>query len=198
MAPLTDSPILAFKTKAEFARWIARQKLPSPGVWVKFAKKGARHPSITYDEAIEIALIHGWIDGQKNAFDAEWWLQRFTPRTSRSRWSKINCDKAERLIAAGAMKPGGQKQIDAAKADGRWEQAYAGARTMGMPDDFKAALKRNRKAGAFYATISGANRYAILYRLHDAKRPETRAKRLAEYVAMLAEGKTIHPEPTKR
>lgn len=194
MASVDDSPILPFKTPKAFAAWVAKEKADSPGVWIKIAKKGSGHASITYEEAIDVALCHGWIDGLKRSFDAEWFLQRFTPRTPRSPWSQINVDKVARLIAAGEMKPGGQKQIDAAKADGRWERAYGGARMMAVPDDLTAALKKNRKAAAFFETITKTNRYAILWRLHEAKRPETREKRLKTFVEMLARGETIHPQ----
>lgn len=194
MASVDDSPILPFKTPKAFAAWVAKEKPDSPGVWIKIAKKGSGHASITYEEAIDVALCHGWIDGLKRSFDAEWFLQRFTPRTPRSPWSQINVDKVARLIAAGEMKPGGQKQIDAAKADGRWERAYGGARMMAVPDDLTAALQKNRKAAAFFETITKTNRYAILWRLHEAKRPETREKRLKAFVEMLARGETIHPQ----
>lgn len=197
MAALSDSPIMPFATPKALAAWIARQPAGSPGVWLKLAKKASGHASITYEEAVNVALCHGWIDGLKRPFDAEWWIQRFTPRTARSKWSKINCTKAEKLIGTGAMKPAGQKQVDLARADGRWESAYGGARSIEIPPDLTTALKRKKKAAAFFQTIINTNRYAILYRLHDAKRPETRAKRLAGFVAMLARGETIHPQPAR-
>jgi uncharacterized protein YdeI (YjbR/CyaY-like superfamily) len=192
MAKLSDSPILPFKTPKAFEAWLAKQPADSPGVWLKIAKKDSGFPTVTYAEALEVALCHGWIDGQKGAFDKDWFVQRFSPRTARSKWSKINCDKVDGLIAAGRMQPTGHKQIEAAKADGRWDAAYAGAKTIGVPDDLTAALNNDKKAAAFFATLKGANRYAILYRIHEAKKPETRAARIAKFVAMCAKGETVH------
>jgi uncharacterized protein YdeI (YjbR/CyaY-like superfamily) len=192
MAKLSDSPILPFKTPKAFEAWLAKQPADSPGVWLKIAKKDSGFPTVTYAEALEVALCHGWIDGQKGAFDKDWFVQRFSPRTARSKWSKINCDKVDGLIAAGRMKPAGLRQVEAAKADGRWDAAYAGAKTIGVPDDLTAALDKDKKAAAFFATLKGANRYAILYRIHEAKKPETRAARIAKFVAMCARGETVH------
>jgi uncharacterized protein YdeI (YjbR/CyaY-like superfamily) len=167
-------------------------------VWLEIAKGGATTASVTYAEAIEVALGYGWIDGQKAAGDEQHWLQRFTPRTPRSRWSKINREKATDLIARGEMQPAGLREVEAAQADGRWERAYAGQRTMEVPDDLRAALKRNARARAFFETLDGTNRYAILYRIHDAKKPETRRARIEKFVTMLEEHRTIHPAAGSR
>jgi uncharacterized protein YdeI (YjbR/CyaY-like superfamily) len=163
-------------------------------VWLKLAKKDAPEPTISYAEALDIALCFGWIDAQKRGLDGEYWLQRFTPRRQRSKWSKINTDKAEALIAAGRMRPGGLREVEAAKADGRWDDAYAGQRTITVPDDLAQALAANSAAADFFATISNTNRYAILYRISTVKRPETRARKITQFVQMLAEHKTIHPD----
>jgi uncharacterized protein YdeI (YjbR/CyaY-like superfamily) len=163
------------------------------GIWLKVGKKTAPEPSVSYAEALEVALCFGWIDGQKRGFDEEYWLQRFTPRKPGSKWSKINTEKADALIAAGRMRPAGQRQADTARADGRWDAAYAGQRTSTVPDDLRAALDANPAAADFFATISSVNRYAIIYRIGSVKRPETRARKIAQYVQMLAEHQTIHP-----
>jgi uncharacterized protein YdeI (YjbR/CyaY-like superfamily) len=161
-------------------------------VWLMFAKKNSGVTTVTYAEAVEEALCYGWIDGQAAGHDETFYLQRFTPRRRRSKWSQINRNKAERLIAQGRMQPAGLEQIEAAKADGRWDAAYPSPTAATIPDDLQAALDANPKANAFFDTLSSQNRYAILYRVRDAKRPDTRAKRIAEYVAMLAEGRTLH------
>jgi uncharacterized protein YdeI (YjbR/CyaY-like superfamily) len=167
-------------------------------VWPEIAKAGATVPSVTYAEAIEVALCYGWIDGQKATGDELHWRQRFTPRTPRSRWSKINRQKATDLIARGEMQPAGLREVEAARADGRWEAAYAGSRTIEVPDDLRAALERNARARKFFETLDGTNRYAILYRIHDAKKPETRRARIEKFVAMLEEQRTIHPAAGSR
>jgi uncharacterized protein YdeI (YjbR/CyaY-like superfamily) len=196
MAP--ELPIAAFEGARTFAAWLAKHHASSTGVWLKLAKKSAGTPSVTYAEAVEAALAFGWIDGQKRAHDDDWWLQKFTPRSKRSGWSKINRDKAEALIAAGKMKPAGQKEVDRAKSDGRWSQAYDSPRTSTVPDDLARALAANKRAAAFFDTIDAANRYAILYRVQTAKKPETRADRIAKLVAMLARRETLHPLKKKR
>jgi uncharacterized protein YdeI (YjbR/CyaY-like superfamily) len=159
-------------------------------VWLKVAKKGVE--GVTYAQALDLALCFGWIDGQKQASDERFWLQRFTPRRSRSRWSRINRDRASELAEAGRMRPTGVAQVDAARADGRWEAAYEGQRRAEMPQDLRAALAADAAALAEWEVLDGANRYAILYRVQEAKRAETRARRIAKYVAMLAEGGRIH------
>ncbi|RKH57667.1 YdeI/OmpD-associated family protein [Corallococcus llansteffanensis] len=187
-----ELPIVPFASEKAWEQWLAKHHADSPGVWVKLAKFESGIPSVTYAQALDVALCYGWIDGQKGALDAEYWLQRFTPRGARSRWSKINCGKVEALIAAGRMKPAGLREVEAARADGRWEAAYAGQKTITVPEDLLRALDANPKAKAFFATLKGANRYAILFRLHDAKKPETRARRLEKFVAMLEAGETLH------
>ena len=192
MSPI-DYPILPFESKKKWADWLARQHAKSSGVWLKLAKRDSGIPSVTYDEALDVALCYGWIDGQKKGFDGEFWLQKFTPRGPKSIWSKINTEKAKRLIASGEMRPAGRKAIEAAKQDGRWEAAYASQKNISIPEDFQAALEKNRKAKAFFATLNSANRYAILFRLHNAKRPETRAQWIQKFVDMLERGEKLHP-----
>ena len=167
-------------------------------MWLKLAKKGAGVPSVSYAEAIEVALVWGWIDGQKRALDERFWLQKFTRRGARSLWSKINRDKATALIAAGKMKPAGLAVGERARRDGRWERAYDGPRTSTVPDDLAAALARNARAKKLFATLDAAIRYAILWRVQTAKKAETRARRISELVAMLARGEVLHPERLKK
>lgn len=188
-----DLPIMAFASRDAWKAWLAEEHATSSGLWLKIARKGAGIDTVSYAEALDVALCYGWIDGQKDSFDDQHWLQRFTPRKARSRWSKINREKAEQLIAQGKMQPAGLREVEQARADGRWEAAYEGQRTSTVPDDLRQALEHNPRAAEFFAGLDSANRYAILYRLQDAKRPETRARRLAQYVAMLNEGKKIHP-----
>jgi uncharacterized protein YdeI (YjbR/CyaY-like superfamily) len=186
-------PVLVFAGPTEWEDWLAEHHDTDKGVWVTFAKKGTDVVSVTYPEAVEVALCHGWIDGQAAGLDDSFWLQRFTPRSPRSKWSQINCARAERLIEAGRMRPAGHAAIEAARKDGRWDAAYAPPSTATVPPDLQAALDANEDAAAFFATLSGTNRYAILYRVEDAKRPETRARRIKQYVEMLARKETIHP-----
>ena len=185
-------PMLSLATTGAWSKWLAAHHGSSRGVWLKIAKKGASSASITYAQAIDVALAWGWIDGQKGKLDAAWWLQRFTPRTAKSPWSKINRAKAEALIAKGAMEPPGRAEVERAKRDGRWERAYDGAASSSVPADLAAAFARNARALAFFDTLDGANRYAILYRVQDAKRPATRSARIEKFVAMLARGETLH------
>jgi uncharacterized protein YdeI (YjbR/CyaY-like superfamily) len=161
-------------------------------VWVKIAKKDTGIESVRYPDVLEIALCFGWIDGRREALDERNFLQRFTPRRPRSRWSQINCRSAERLIAQGRMQPAGRAQVERARADGRWEAAYAGQKAITMPDDLQRALDASPRAKAFFAGLSSQNRYAILFRLHDARRPQTRARRLEKFLAMLEAGETLH------
>ncbi len=165
-------------------------------MWLR-VPKGPGH-ALTYAAAVEAALLWGWIDGQRRALDAAAFLQRFTPRTPRSVWSKINCAKAEALVASGRMRPPGLAEIDRAKGDGRWARAYDGAKTSTVPPDLERALARDRKARAFFEALDGANRYAILYRVQSAKLPETRARRIETFVALCARGETLHPPRGKR
>jgi uncharacterized protein YdeI (YjbR/CyaY-like superfamily) len=185
-------PILLFAAPAELEAWLEDNHSESDGVWLKIAKKGALEPSVTYAEAVELALCFGWIDSQKRGHDDQHFLQRFTLRRPRGRWSKINREKAEALIAAGAVRPVGLAEIEAAKVDGRWEAAYEGQRTAKVPDDLRAELDANPAAREFFEGLDSANRYAVIYRLNDAKKPETRERRLRKFLAMLERGEKIH------
>lgn len=191
--PPSDLPVVAFASQAEWASWLDEHHAAAPGVWLRIAKKGAAEPTVSYQDALEAALCYGWIDGQKRPFDATYWLQRFTPRSPRSRWSKRNTDLAERLIAQGKMRPAGLREVELARSDGRWEAAYAGQRTASVPPDLERELARRPRARAFFESLDSANRYAILYRLAEAKRPETRARRLDTFLAMLETGQKLHP-----
>jgi uncharacterized protein YdeI (YjbR/CyaY-like superfamily) len=184
---------LAFASAAAFEAWLAERHATSDGLWIKFAKKGSGVPTVVYAEAVEASLRYGWIDGQVKRLDDDYYVQRFTPRRARSRWSKINRAKAEALIASGAMEPAGLAEVERAKADGRWDAAYDAPSTATVPDDLRAALDREPAAGEFFETIDSNNRYAILHRIQEAKRPETRARRIETFVAMLSRGETIHP-----
>jgi len=192
---MTDAEllVLAFRSAVEWEDWLDAEHERSAGVWLKIAKRNAAIPTVSYAEALDAALCFGWIDGQKRALDEDYWLQRFTPRKPGSRWSKINTEKAGALIAAGLMRQGGLREVELAKSDGRWDQAYSGQRTITVPDDLRAALDASPLAAEFFETISSVNRYAILYRIGTVKRPETRARKIAHYVQMLAERKTLHP-----
>lgn len=183
-----------FTTAQAFETWIADRAIDDPGVWLKFAKRASGIPSISKQEAIDVALCHGWIDGQLDRFDEAHFLVKFTPRRARSKWSRINRDNAERLIACGRMTPRGLEQIDKAKADGRWAAAYASAREAAVPEDLQAALEANPAARKAFDELDGQNRYAILYRVGDAKKPATRAARIEKYVQMLVRGETLHPK----
>jgi uncharacterized protein YdeI (YjbR/CyaY-like superfamily) len=189
---LGSLPVMAFPTTAAWHEWLTEHGGTSAGVWLKTAKKGAVEPTVTYSEALEVALCFGWIDGQKGPLDDQYWLQRFSPRKPGSNWSRINTQKAEALIEDGRMQASGLREIELAKADGRWDRAYASQGSAEVPDDLRQALDANPEASAFFDTISGVNRYAILYRIHVVKRPETRARKIAQYVQMLAEHKTLH------
>ena len=184
-------PVLSFASAADWESWLVAGE--GAGAWLRIAKRDSGLTSVSYDEALEVALCHGWIDGQKAGGDALTWLQRFTPRRRGSRWSQRNTTIAERLIAEGRMAPAGLAEVEAARADGRWDRAYAGAATITVPDDLRAALDASPAASAAFGALDGANRYAILYRVHDAKRAETRARRIAGLVAMLARGELLHP-----
>jgi uncharacterized protein YdeI (YjbR/CyaY-like superfamily) len=188
-----DLQVVSFPSAEAFAAWLDAEHGQSPGIWLKIAKKDAGIPTVSYHEAVDVALCFGWIDGQKRSLDGQHWLQRFTPRKPRSKWSKINCARADRLIDAGQMRPRGLAEVEQARADGRWAAAYAGQRAATVPADLQAALDADPVAGDFFATISSQNRYAILYRVADAKRPQTRAARIAKYVAMLHQRQTIYP-----
>jgi uncharacterized protein YdeI (YjbR/CyaY-like superfamily) len=188
-----DLPVRAFGSAAQWQAWLEAEHATSDGIWLKIGKRTATEPSVSYAEALEVALCFGWIDGQKRSLDADYWLQRFTPRKAGSRWSKINTAKADALIGAGRMRPAGQREVDQARADGRWDTAYHGQRASTVPYDLRQALDLNPAAAEFFTSISSVNRYAIIYRIGSVKRAETRARKIAEYVQMLAEHKTIHP-----
>jgi uncharacterized protein YdeI (YjbR/CyaY-like superfamily) len=186
-------PIISFADAADFGRWLSRQTADAKGLWLKLAKKGNEASSLTRAQAVEEALCHGWIDGQINGYDELWWLVRFTPRKARSQWSQINRATVQRLVRQKRMKPAGLAQVQAAKADGRWDAAYASQSTATVPPDLQAALDAHPKARKFFETLKGANRYAVLYRVQSLKRAESRARRIEEYIGMLARGETIHP-----
>jgi uncharacterized protein YdeI (YjbR/CyaY-like superfamily) len=188
---VAELPTLEFASQADFETWLA-EHIDTPGVWIKFAKKATGIPSVNYRQALDVALRHGWIDGQVKRIDEVHHVQRYTPRTRRSRWSKINRARAEELIKAGEMTPAGLREVEAAKADGRWAAAYASAANSEVPPDLTAALAANPEAAAFFEKLNSRNRYAILYRIEEAKRPETRARRIEKFVAMLARGETLH------
>jgi uncharacterized protein YdeI (YjbR/CyaY-like superfamily) len=192
-----DLPIVAFKSQQAFDAWLTSQPADSRGLWLKIAKKSSGIVSVSRDEAVDTALCHGWIDGQLDSFDGDYWLISFTPRQATSIWSEKNRARALQLVELGVMRASGLREIDRAKADGRWERAYAAASTAKVPDDLRAALARNKKAAAFFETLDAKNRYAILYRTHNAGKAETRAARIAKFIAMLAEGETIHPQKAK-
>ena len=189
---MAEPPIREFRTRAAWAKWLETHHGDEGGLWLKFAKKGTGVTTITYAEALEVALCYGWIDAQVKRLDETYYLQRFTPRRKRSKWSKINCAAATRLIEAGLMQPPGLAEVERAKADGRWEAAYDSPRNAVVPDDLERALRRNKKAREFFATLDSQNRYAILYRIQDAKRPETRARRITQFVELLARGEKPH------
>jgi uncharacterized protein YdeI (YjbR/CyaY-like superfamily) len=189
-----EPPIVSFGDQGGWRAWLAAHHSDAPeGVWLKIARKGSGVPSLDYPQAVDVALCYGWIDGQKKGLDEAHWLQRFTPRRSRSIWSKVNRAKAEALVEAGEMQPAGLAEMERAKADGRWDAAYDGQRTSTVPDDLAAALAADAVAREFFATLDSTNRYAILHRLQTAKKPETRARRLAQFVEMLGERRTIYP-----
>jgi uncharacterized protein YdeI (YjbR/CyaY-like superfamily) len=200
LSPLTpspkapdDLPTILFATQAEWTAWLDANGATAKGLWVRLAKKNSGLHSIDYAQALEVALCYGWIDGLKRTYDEQSWLQRFTPRGPKSIWSKINRDKAQALIDAGRMQPAGLAAVEAAQRDGRWDAAYDSQSNATVPDDFQAALDANPAAHAFFATLNSVNRYAILFRIHQAKRAETRAKRIRDFVEMLARQEKIYP-----
>ena len=185
---------MRFADRQEWRRWLAAEHAGRPdGVWLEIAKKGSGIESVARHEAVEEALCFGWIDSQAKSVDDDWFSQRFTPRRARSKWSRLMCEKAEELMASGAMEQAGLAEVERAKADGRWDAAYEPPSTATVPDDLRTALDADPAAAAFFDTLSGQNRYAILHRIHDAKRPETRARRIAKFVAMCAAGEKVHP-----
>jgi uncharacterized protein YdeI (YjbR/CyaY-like superfamily) len=185
-------PVMVFPDGAAFDVWLAEQPRTSKGLWLRLAKKGSGLASLSKAEAVDVALCHGWIDGQLDKYDDVSWLVRFTPRKRASKWSEANRTRALELIQAGRMRPAGLAEVEAAKTDGRWDAAYAPASRAQPPPDLQAALDAAPQAATFFATLTGANRYAVIYRVSTAKKPETRARRIAEFVAMLERGETIH------
>jgi uncharacterized protein YdeI (YjbR/CyaY-like superfamily) len=189
-----ELPRIAFATAGVWEEWLEEHHASSSGVRIAIAKKGSAVASVHYPEVLDTALCFGWIDGRRDRLDEILFLQRFTPRRPRSRWSRINRKKAETLISEGRMRPAGLAEVERARADGRWQAAYDGQRTIEVPEDLEQELASSPGAAAFFAELSSQNRYAILYRLHDAKRPETRVRRLARFVSMLEAGETVHPQ----
>lgn len=192
-APAAELPTLSFVTPRAFSDWLADHHASSRGIWLRLAKKASGTASVTYAEAVDVALAWGWIDGQKQRGDDASWLQKFTPRGAKSVWSKINRDKALALIEAGAMQPAGLAQVERAKQDGRWDVAYDPPSRATVPDDLQAALDRNAPAAAFFLTLDARNRFAVLWRVQTATKAETRQKRIAALVAMLARGEKVYP-----
>lgn len=186
-----DLPIVEAADQRAWRTWLEANHGSPTGAWLKFAKKGSPTPSVSYAEAIEEALCYGWIDGQVRAYDEHFYLQRFTPRRAKSKWSQINREKATRLLADGRVRLSGLAQIDAAKSDGRWDAAYPGQSAATVPEDLQQALDQNPKAKAFFETLTGSTRYAFLYRLHNVAKPESRTKRIAAYIELLNAGQTL-------
>jgi uncharacterized protein YdeI (YjbR/CyaY-like superfamily) len=186
-------PVVECQTVEQWRDWLERNHHSVPSVWLKFAKKGSGAATVTYEEARDTAIAFGWIDGLINKLDDRYYLTRFTPRKTKSVWSKVNCAVAEQLIAEGAMHPAGLAHVDAAKADGRWDRAYDGGSTMVMSEDFQAALQASKAAKEFYDSLSAANRYSFLYRIQTSKTPEKRAANIAKFIEMLEQGHCFHP-----
>ncbi len=186
-------PVIPFESSKKWEAWLAKNHGKSNAIWLQIFKKGSGQKSVNYAEALDVALCYGWIDGQKNTYDGHSWLQKFTPRRSKSGWSKINTQHVERLIKEGKMKPAGLLQIEAAKQDGRWERAYHSQSNASVPEDFLQELDKNKKAKMFFGTLNKANIYAIVYRLQTAKKPETRQKRMKMILEMLSKGEKFHP-----
>lgn len=186
-----DKPVVFFETAGAWESWLAEHHGSSDGVWLQIAKKSTAITSVDYQEAVDVALCFGWIDGQRRPLDEFHFAQKFTPRRARSKWSQVNVARIARLTKSGRMRPAGRREVDAAKADGRWDAAYASQSTIKVPDDFQAALDARPEAAAFFATLSSTRRYPFLFRIHDAKRADTRERRIGQYVDLLAEGKTL-------
>jgi uncharacterized protein YdeI (YjbR/CyaY-like superfamily) len=192
MSEPTDLPVKAFASQKAFATWLAKNHAKSDGIWVKMAKKDSGIRTVVYAEAVEVALCYGWIDGQARKLDDQYYVQKFTPRRARSRWSKVNRDKATALIASGAMQPAGLAEVERARADGRWDAAYDPPSKAQIPAELETLLAQNAKARKFFETLDSRNRFAILYRIGDAKKPETRQKRAQQFVDMLSRGERIY------
>jgi uncharacterized protein YdeI (YjbR/CyaY-like superfamily) len=192
METFAGLPVYQFETQKQWRAWLDKHHTQTSGVWLKIAKKATGIATVTYAEALDEALCYGWIDGQKNSYDGDYFLQRFTPRRPKSIWSKINIAKVAALTEAGKMKPGGLAAVTAAKADGRWAQAYDSHSTSTVPADFQAALDRNQQAKEFFATLNKTNTYAFLWRIQTAKKPVTRQARIEKFITMLANGEKLH------
>ena len=186
-------PVVSFEAQQDLEAWLNEHHADMQGMWLKLAKKGTGITSVSYAEAVESALCYGWIDGQSASFDAQYWLQKFTPRRPKSIWSKVNRDKATALLAEGRMQPAGIRQMELAKADGRWDAAYDGQSTMTVPDDLQSELDKNQQAQDFFNTLDSRNRYAILFRIQTAKKPETRSARIQKFIEMLSKNEKIYP-----
>ncbi|MBV9614724.1 MAG: YdeI/OmpD-associated family protein [Ktedonobacteraceae bacterium] len=193
MKNIEELPIISFETQQDWETWLKEHHTEAKGIWLKIAKKETNVTSISYAQALESALCYGWIDGQKASFDAQYWLQKFTPRRSRSIWSKVNCDKVATLIAEGRMQPEGLRQVELAKADGRWNSAYEGQSKISVPDDLRNELDKNPQARDFFNSLDSKNRYAILFRIQTARKAETRSARIQKFVEMLAKNEKIYP-----
>lgn len=193
MTTRPELQILPFASAGAWDEWLEEHHASPDGLWLKIAKKDSGLETVSYAEALDVALCYGWIDGQARRFDDDYWLQRFTPRRPRSKWSKVNREKVTKLIETGRMKPAGLREVERAKADGRWDAAYDSPSKATVPEDLQRELDRNPEASAFFDTLDSRNRYAILYRIQDAKKPETRARRIEKYVAMLDKGEKLHP-----
>ncbi|CAN5853520.1 YdeI family protein [soil metagenome] len=190
---VSGMPVVLFRDPAEWADWLEENHAASPGLWLRLAKKASSLTSVTYAEALEVALCYGWIDGQKRSYDADSWLQKFTPRGAKSLWSKINREKVLALIESGRMRPSGLGAVELARQDGRWDAAYDPASTATVPEDFQAALDASPAAGAAFAALDGQNRYAMLFRIQTARKPQTRAARITKFVGMLERGEKLYP-----
>ena len=193
MTTEAELSVASFESRGAWEAWLNEHHSTTDGVWMRLAKKGSDAVTISLSTAVEVALCYGWIDGKARRIDADYWMVKFTPRRQKSKWSRINRERATKLIEKGKMKPAGLREVERAKADGRWDAAYDAPSSMPVPDDLQRALDGNDEAREFFASLDGRNRYAILYRIHDAKKPETRARRIAQYVAMLTKREKIYP-----
>ncbi|CAN5292455.1 YdeI/OmpD-associated family protein [soil metagenome] len=190
--PKPEQPIIFFETAEDWEKWLIKHHENHQGIWLRMYKKATKKPTITYAEALDVALCYGWIDGQKNSYDNESWLQKFTMRGKKSIWSLKNTEHIARLTKAGLMKPAGQAAIDAAKADGRWDNAYASGKNAEMPEDFLSELAKNHKAKAFFETLNKSNTYAIYFRITNVKKAETRERKIKQFIEMLERGDKVH------
>jgi uncharacterized protein YdeI (YjbR/CyaY-like superfamily) len=193
MKEANNLPIISFVTQQDCEAWLKEHHAHTRGLWLKLAKKETGIPSVSYAEALESALCYGWIDGQKASCDEHYWLQKFTPRGPKSLWSQVNCNKATALLASGRMQPAGRRQVELAKADGRWEAAYQSQSKITIPEDFQRELDTHQQAQEFFQTLNSVNRYAILHRIHTAKKPQTRAARIKKFIDMLTNQQKLYP-----